>query len=132
MESLMATPTTSVPGIGKATAFALSQHGLRSAEDLAVADEEVLAAVPGFGMSRAVRVIESAQKLVGVPAVPTDSTPAEQMEEAEVGESVESSTKEKKYKGKKKSKAGKKEKKKDKKKGKKKKTGKGKTKAGKK
>lgn len=130
MESLMATPTTSVPGIGKATAFALSQHGFRSAEDLATANEEVLSAVPGFGVSRAVRVIESAQKLVGVPAITTDSAPAEEMQEAAMGESVESPTKKKKGKGKKKSKASKKDKKKDKKKGKKKKTGKGKKKAG--
>lgn len=73
----MATLTTSVPGIGKATAFALSQHGFRSAEALAAADEEVLAAVPGFGVSRAARVIESARKLIGVAVTEKDAAPAE-------------------------------------------------------
>lgn len=108
MENSMATPTTSVPGIGKATAFALSQHGFRSAEDLAVAEQEVLAAVPGFGESRAARVIESAQKLVGVPAGVPGAVPAEV---TEAGEDVEAPAEEKKKK---------KKKKKDKKKGKKK------------
>jgi len=72
----MVTPTTSVPGIGKATAFALSQHGYKSAEAVAAADEEILAAVPGFGVSRAKRVIESARKLVGVSVADEDAAPA--------------------------------------------------------
>lgn len=130
----MATPITSVPGIGKATAFALSQHGFRSAEDLAVADEAVLAAVPGFGVSRAARVIESAQKSAGVPASPKDSAPVQDADAA-AGGSTQSQTKEKKSKGKK-AKADKKgkdkAKKKDKKKGKGNKKGKGKKKTDKK
>jgi hypothetical protein len=60
----MATPTTSVPGIGKATAFALAQHGITSAEELAASDEEALYAVSGFGPSKAATAIRSAQKLI--------------------------------------------------------------------
>jgi hypothetical protein len=60
----MATPTTSVPGIGKASAFALAQHGIRSAEELAAADAEALSAVPGFGANRAAAAIGSARKLI--------------------------------------------------------------------
>lgn len=134
MEHLMATPITSVPGIGKATAFALSRHGFRSAEDLVAADEEVLAAVPGFGVSRAARVIESAQKLVGAPVASSNSSPVAEAEAAPSAETAQPPAKEDKDKRKKKSKAAKKEKekKKDKEKGKKKKKGKGKKKAGKK
>jgi len=124
----MTTPITSVPGIGKATAFALSRHGFSSAEDLAAADEDVLAAVPGFGVSRAARVIKSAQKLIGAPVASTDSSPVAEAEAAQSAETVAPPAKEDKDKGKKKSKAGKK----DKKKRKEKKKGKGKKKAGKK
>lgn len=128
MEHLMATPITSVPGIGKATAFALSRHGFRSAEDLAAADEDILAAVPGFGVSRAARAIASAQKLIGAPVASPDSSPSAEAEAARSAETVEPAAKEDKNKGRKKSKA----KKKDKKKGKEKKKGIGKNKAGKK
>ena len=107
----MATRITSVPGIGKATAFALSRHGLRSAEDLAAADVEVLAAVPGFGVSRAARAIESAQKLVGAPMASRDSSPVAEAEAARSAETAGPPTKDDKDKGKKE-----KEKKKDKKK----------------
>jgi len=90
----MATPITSLPGIGKATAFALSRHGFRSAEDLAAADEDVLAAVPRFGVSRAARVIKSAQKLIGAPVASPDSSPVAEAEAPQSAETVEPPAKE--------------------------------------
>lgn len=60
----MATPITSVTGIGATTATALAEYGFRSAEDLAQANEVALAAVPGFGIRRAAATIQTARKLL--------------------------------------------------------------------
>jgi hypothetical protein len=73
----MTTPITSVPGIGRATAFALAQHGFRTAEDLALADEEALTAISGFGLSRSATLVASARKLVGAQVQPTDARGSE-------------------------------------------------------
>jgi hypothetical protein len=83
LEKFMATPITSVPRIGEATAFALSQHGYKSAEDLAIADEESLAAVPGFGVNRAAAAIKAAQALVGDPASAAEVAPSHASEPGE-------------------------------------------------
>ena len=60
----MPTFITSVPGIGGVTAAVLSKHGFKTAEDLADASPEALAAVPGFGEQRAAVVIEDARSVL--------------------------------------------------------------------
>lgn len=69
----MATPITSVSGIGAQTAEILVENGFANAEALAAAKEEDLLKISGFGPSRAKKFIDAAQALVGSE----DNTPAE-------------------------------------------------------
>ncbi len=82
----MATPITSVSGIGAQTAEILVENGFANAEALAAAKEEDLLKISGFGPSRAKKFIDAAQALVGSG----DSTPAETepKQEAPVAEEV--------------------------------------------
>ena len=61
----MATPITSVSGIGAQTAEILVENGFESAEALAAAKEEDLLKISGFGPSKAKKFIAAAQALVG-------------------------------------------------------------------
>lgn len=61
----MATPITKVTGIGAQTAEILVENGFENAESLAVAREEDLLEINGFGPSKAKKFIEAAQTLVG-------------------------------------------------------------------
>ncbi|BHH84858.1 helix-hairpin-helix domain-containing protein [Desulforhopalus sp. 52FAK] len=61
----MATPITSVSGIGAQTADILMENGFQSAEALAAAKEEDLLKISGFGPSKAKKFIAAAQALVG-------------------------------------------------------------------
>jgi len=61
----MATPITSVSGIGAQTAEVLVENGFASAEALAAAKEEDLLKISGFGPSKAKKFIAAAQALVG-------------------------------------------------------------------
>lgn len=61
----MATPITSVSGIGAQTAEILVENGFESAEALAAAKEENLLKISGFGPSKAKKFIAAAQALVG-------------------------------------------------------------------
>ena len=74
----MPTLITSVAGIGGATAALLARHGFRTAEDLATASQEKLAAIPGFGENRAARTIDAARTALGK----TQETPAPQSKPA--------------------------------------------------
>ena len=72
----MATPITTVSGIGAQTAEILIENGFVSAEVLAAAKEEDLLKISGFGPSRAKKFIEAAQALVGaVEASPVPEAP---------------------------------------------------------
>ncbi len=84
------TQLTAVNGVGPATAKHLAAHGLDSAEALAAASIEDIAAVPGFGPARATAVRQAASMLLAVEktedsaappagastADPSDETPA--------------------------------------------------------
>lgn len=96
----MATPITSVSGIGAQTAEILVENGFADAEALAAAKEEELLKISGFGPSRAKKFIAAAQALVGdvdiEPADTESSTeafevaePVKAEESAEVAESEE-------------------------------------------
>lgn len=65
----MAIPISKVWGVGAQTAEVLKQNGYKSAESLAVASEEALATLHGFGFSRARKVIAAAKELVSIPEV---------------------------------------------------------------
>jgi transcription termination factor NusA len=67
----MSTPLTNVKGIGPATANALADAGITTAEKLAATSVEKLTAVPGFGELRAKVVIAQAQALVKGDAADT-------------------------------------------------------------
>lgn len=60
----MTTPLTDVKGIGGATAAKLAETGLDSAEALAAAAIEEIAACPGFGPARATTVRQAAIALL--------------------------------------------------------------------
>jgi len=110
---------TEVKGIGPSTAGALSEHGISSAEDLAQATVEAIAAVPGFSQARAVSMKKAAEELLAGVAVAAPSKRSTPVGEIQVA-SAKGGEKEKPKKPKKdkKDKKGKKDKKK--KKGKKK------------
>jgi len=55
---------TNIPGVGAATARALVDAGFSTVEAIAKASEDKLAAVPGFGPSRAAVAIAAARDLV--------------------------------------------------------------------
>ena len=61
---------TTVRGIGPATATLLADAGFGSIEALAAADAAAVAAVRGFGPSRAHAVIADALRLAGITAEP--------------------------------------------------------------
>lgn len=88
----MATPITTVSGIGAQTAEILIENGFASAEVLAAAKEEDLLKISGFGPSRAKKFIEAAQALVGaVEESPVKEEPilAEANKDAKTPEEVE-------------------------------------------
>jgi len=60
----MATPITKVWGVGIKVAEVLAENGYKYAEDLASAGGDQLALVPGFGLARAKKVIQSAKDIV--------------------------------------------------------------------
>lgn len=72
----MATPITEVRGIGASTAAVLEKHGFRSAEDLAAATVADIAAVPGFGESRAQKVKDAANDRLNNPPATAEAAPA--------------------------------------------------------
>ena len=130
---------TDIPGIGPSTAEVLAKNGFKTLQQIAGSTVEKLAAVPGFGMIRAARVIKLANALPTAPvtksspvartrakpkrAVPKASKPAAasdaEKQEAEKPKK-DKSTKDKSKKGKKKDKSNKDKKKDKSKKGKKK------------
>lgn len=57
----MSTSLTRVKGIGPASAKKLTSAGIPTAEALAAATPEQLAAVPGFGPLRAGQILENAR-----------------------------------------------------------------------
>jgi hypothetical protein len=70
----MAPSITDVRSIGKSTAATLAQHGIETVEQLADANLERVAAIPGFGAARAANVVEAAKALLSggaAPAAPT-------------------------------------------------------------
>ena len=60
----MDTPIIEIVGVGPQTADTLSENGYHYAEELAIAAEEDLLKITGFGPSRAKKVIEMARKLL--------------------------------------------------------------------
>ncbi|TAN52515.1 MAG: polyphosphate kinase 1 [Methylococcaceae bacterium] len=54
-----------VKGVGKSTQAVLCEHGIFSVEELAAADMERLAKIPGFGKAKALRIVRAAKALVG-------------------------------------------------------------------
>ena len=61
---------TDVPGIGPSTANALTEHGIKTAEDLANASATQIAAVPGFSAARAASAKKAAAELLAGTAKP--------------------------------------------------------------
>lgn len=60
----MNTPIIEISGVGPQTAEILSQNGYTCAEDLAVATENDLLNIKGFGAVRAAMIIKAAAELV--------------------------------------------------------------------
>jgi hypothetical protein len=60
----MDTPIMEIVGVGPKTADTLSEYGYHYAEELAIAAEEDLLKITGFGPSRAKKVIEMARELL--------------------------------------------------------------------
>lgn len=54
-----------VKGVGKSTQAVLADHGIFSVEELAAADTERLAKIPGFSKAKAQRIVLAAKALVG-------------------------------------------------------------------
>lgn len=105
---------TKVWGIGSQTADLLKENGFNYAEDLANANEITLQKIPGFGATRAQRVINDAQDLV---AEATEPKPEKKTKKKKKKDKIKKSTPPKSDKKKKKDKK-KSKKKKDKKKSK--------------
>ena len=61
---------TAIPGIGPATALALSERGLTTARDVAGCAQETLVAIPGFGPARA-KALRAAAQSPGISASET-------------------------------------------------------------
>lgn len=61
----MATTSRHIKGIGKTTRTILAEHGIFSVQELANADVEQLIKIPGFGKSKATRMIRAAQYMAG-------------------------------------------------------------------
>ena len=93
----MPTSLNLVKGIGPATAVKLAAAGVTTAEDLAAATTEQLAAVPGFGEFRAKQVIANARQLVTAgspePVVSNDAKPTVRKKGAEKGKKGKTSKK---------------------------------------
>jgi len=85
----MATPITSVSGIGAQTAEILVDNGFADAEALAAAKEEDLLKISGFGPSKAKKFIAAAQELVGATKEsPAQDEPVQAEAEAQEGVDV--------------------------------------------
>jgi len=59
------TTTRHLKGLGKSTRAILAEHGIFSVEELANADIEQLIKIPGFGKSKATRMIRAAKYMAG-------------------------------------------------------------------
>jgi NAD-dependent DNA ligase len=68
----MSASLTDVKGIGPTSAQKLTANGITTAEALAAASPEQLAAVPGFGPLRAVKIIEDARQLFSADEAVSD------------------------------------------------------------
>ncbi len=61
----MATISKHIKGIGKTTRAILAEHGIFSVDELANADIDQLVKIPGFGKSKAMRMIRAAKYMTG-------------------------------------------------------------------
>ena len=106
----MATPITTVSGIGAHTAKILAENGFESVEALAAAHNEDLTKISGFGLARAEKVIASARAVLTAALVnqELDMTASLEPEAEEEPATEEKPEKPKKAKKKKKGKKGKK------------------------
>ena len=59
------TTTRQIKGVGKTTRTILAEHGIFSVEELANADIDQLIKIPGFGKSKATRMVRAAKYMVG-------------------------------------------------------------------
>jgi polyphosphate kinase len=59
------TTTRQIKGVGKTTRTILAEHGIFSVEELANADIDQLIKIPGFGPSKATRMVRAAKYMVG-------------------------------------------------------------------
>jgi len=59
------TTTRHLKGVGKTTRAILAEHGIFSVEELANAQIDQLIKIPGFGKSKATRMIRAAKYMVG-------------------------------------------------------------------
>lgn len=116
----MTTPVNRITGIGPKTAAFLTQHGIETAEALLQADIAILAAAPGFSLTRAGNVLQAARALSGSGLPAEASVSGEQKKKKQKTKDKGKKTKKSK-KEEKKDKAGKKKKKKKDKKNKEKK-----------
>ncbi len=80
-----------VPGIGDVAAELLYQNGFKSAEEVAQADEQILAEIEGLGPERAASIlraarahVEAKQRAAAVEVEPSSGEPAAQAAEAEM------------------------------------------------
>lgn len=99
----MDTPIIEIVGVGAKTADTLSEYGYQYAEELAIAAEEDLLKITGFGPSRAKKVIEMARELLlaisNEPEAPKSLSPSLTVEKKKKDNKL--SQKAKKKKGKK-------------------------------
>lgn len=65
MASKALTTTRHIKGVGKTTRGILAEHGIFSVEELANADLDQLVKIPGFGKSKAMRMIRAARYMIG-------------------------------------------------------------------
>jgi NAD-dependent DNA ligase len=79
----MSTPLHEIKGIGPSTAKDLERHGFKSAEDLATATADEIAAVPGFGAIRARQIKAAAVALLQRAEAPDTAPPERGAEAAE-------------------------------------------------
>ena len=59
------TTTRNIKGVGKTTRAILAEHGIFSVEELANADIDQLIKIPGFGKSKATRMVRAAKYMAG-------------------------------------------------------------------
>ena len=79
------TTTRHLKGVGKTTRAILAEHGIFSVEELANAQIDQLIKIPGFGKSKATRMIRAAKYMVGEAEAQLDSPPEASGEAGEAG-----------------------------------------------